>query len=108
MRIYYVTLNTADEASQISRALLEQRLAVCTNWFPITCAYREGEKIMEEAETVLLIKTHADYRTSIEQLILQHIGYTNFIAEIAPEYVNETWLNWLNAEVPRTPATVLR
>lgn len=108
MRIYYVTLNSSDEASRISRALLEQRLAVCTNWFPITCAYREEEKIVEEAETVLLVKTHADYRTAVEQLILEHIGYTNFIAEIAPEYVNQTWLNWLNAEVPRAPATVNR
>jgi periplasmic divalent cation tolerance protein len=100
MRIYYVTLNTASEASQISAALLEQRLAVCTNWFPITCAYREGEKIVEEAETVLLVKTHADYRSAVEQVISQHISYTNFFAEIAPEYVNETWLQWLNNEVP--------
>jgi len=40
MRFYYITLNTADEARQISRAQMEQKLAVCTNWFPITCAYR--------------------------------------------------------------------
>ena len=103
MRIYYVTLNTAEEASQISRALLDQRLAVCTNWFPITCAYREEDKIVEEAETVLLVKTHADYRNAVEQVVGQHISYTNFIAEIAPEYVNETWLQWLNAEVPAHP-----
>ena len=100
MRIYYVTLNTADEASQISRALLEQRLAVCTNWFPITCAYREEEKIVEEAEMVLIVKTHAEYRSAVEQVIRQHISYTNFFAEITPEYVNDTWLQWLNNEVP--------
>ena len=105
MRIYYVTLNTAEEASQISRALLDQRLAVCTNWFPITCAYRQEDKVMEEAETVLLVKTHAEYRSAVEQVVGQHIGYTNFIAEIAPEYVNETWLQWLNAEVPAISAT---
>jgi periplasmic divalent cation tolerance protein len=105
MRIYYVTLNTGDEASQISRALLEQRLAVCTNWFPITCAYREEEKIVEEAETVLLVKTHAEYRSAVEKVIGEHIGYTNFIAEIAPQYVNEIWLKWLNDEVPATPVT---
>lgn len=105
MRIYYVTLNTADEASQISRALLGQRLAVCTNWFPITCAYREEDKIVEEAETVLLVKTHGDYRSAVEQVVRQHISYANFIAEIAPEYVNETWLQWLNTEVPAIPVT---
>jgi len=77
MRIYYITLNTVDEARQISRALLEQQLAVCTNWFPITCAYRWEGKIVEEPETVLLVKTQAGYRTAVEQVIRQHISYTN-------------------------------
>jgi periplasmic divalent cation tolerance protein len=67
-------------------------MAVCINWFPITCAYREGDKIVEEAETVLLVKTHADYRSAVEQLVRPHISYTNFIAETAPEYVIETRL----------------
>jgi periplasmic divalent cation tolerance protein len=100
MRIYYVTLNTADEARQISRVLLEKQLAVCTNWFPITCAYRWEGKTAEEAETVLLIKTQSGYRSAIEQVIREHINYTNFIAEIAPESVNEGYLKWLNSEVP--------
>ena len=99
MRIYYITLNTADEARQISRALLEQQLAVCTNWFPITCAYRWEGKIVEEPETVLLVKTQAGYRIAVEQVIHQHINYTNLIAEIAPESVNESFLKWLNTEI---------
>ena len=100
MRIYYVTVNTADEARQISRVLLEEQLAVCTNWFPITCAYRWEERIVEEAETVLLIKTQAGYRGAVEKVIRQHISYTNFIGEIEPESVNESFLEWLNKEVP--------
>jgi periplasmic divalent cation tolerance protein len=103
MRIYYVTLNTADEARQISRVLLEKQLAVCTNWFPITCAYRWEGKTVEEAETVLLIKTQSGYRSAVEQVIREHINYTNFIAEIAPESVNEGYLKWLNTEVPVAP-----
>ena len=103
MRIYYVTLNTADEARQISSVLLEKRLAVCTNWFPITCAYRWEGKTVEESETVLLIKTQSGYRGTIEQVIREHINYTNFIAEIAPESVNEGYLKWLNTEVPAAP-----
>jgi periplasmic divalent cation tolerance protein len=99
MRIYYVTLNTADEARQISRGLLERQLAVCTNWFPITCAYRWEQKIVEEPETVLLIKTQEGYRQALEEVIAQHISYTNLIAEFAPESVNESFLKWLNTEV---------
>jgi len=100
MRIFYVTLNTAEEARQISRVLLEQRLAVCTNWFPITCAYRWEERIVEEPETVLLVKTQDGYRAAIEEVIHQHISYTNFIGELAPESVNDSFLKWLNNDVP--------
>jgi len=100
MRIYYVTLNTADEARQISRVLLEEQLAVCTNWFPITCAYRWEGKTVEEPETVLVVKTQAGYRSAVERVIRERISYTNFIAEIAPESINEGFVNWLNAEVP--------
>ncbi len=103
MRIYYVTVNTSDEAQQISRVLLEKQLAVCTNWFPITCAYRWEERIVEEAETVLLVKTQAGYRSAVEEVIRQHISYTNFIGEIAPESVNKDFLSWLNSVVPFTP-----
>ncbi|PSB02525.1 divalent-cation tolerance protein CutA [Merismopedia glauca] len=99
MRLYYVTLNTVAEASQISHALLEQQLAVCTNWFPITCAYRWQGKIVEEPETVLIIKTQSGYREAIEQLIRQHISYTNVIAEISVQSANSEFLKWLNAEV---------
>jgi periplasmic divalent cation tolerance protein len=101
MRIFYVTVNTADEARQISRVLLEQQLAVCTNWFPITCAYRWEERIVEEPETVLLVKTREGYRGAIEEVIRQQISYTNFVGEIAPESVNESFLEWLTAEVPQ-------
>ncbi|MDY7020454.1 MAG: divalent-cation tolerance protein CutA [Cyanobacteriota bacterium] len=100
MRLYYITLNTIEEARKISQALLEQKLAVCTNWFPITCAYSWSGKIVEEGETVLIVKTQANYRTEIEAVVRQHIDYTNFMAELSPESINEGFLQWLNAEVP--------
>ncbi len=100
MKLYYLTLNTPEEARQIGRALLEQQLAVCVNWFPITCAYRWQGEITEEPEVVLMVKTQDGYREAIEQVIRQHIQYTNFIAEITPTAVNHGFLEWLNREVP--------
>ena len=101
MKIFYVTLNTADEARRISHELLEKQFAVCTNWFPITCAYRWEGKITEEPETVLIIKTQAGYRSDIEAVIRGHISYTNFMGELAPESVNSSFAGWLDAEVRR-------
>lgn len=100
MKLYYVTLNSSEEARQIGRALLEKKLAVCVNWFPMTCAYRWEGEITEEPEVVLIVKTQLGYGTEIEQLIRQHITYTNFIAEITPTNVNQNFLDWLKAEVP--------
>lgn len=100
--MYYVTLNTQDEAKAISYSLLENRLAVCTNWFPMTCAYRWQGEIKQEAEVILVIKTQAGLRESIEKTISQHITYTNYIAEIDIESINHSFLNWLDAEVPHS------
>lgn len=100
MKIYYVTLNNHEEAHRLSHALLKQQVAVCTNWFPITCAYRWEGKIIEEPEFVLIIKTQAGYREDIEKIIIeQNIAYTKCVAEISVESINEPFLKWLNTEV---------
>ncbi len=103
MRLYYITLNTAEEAERIGRALLEQRLAVCVNWFPITCAYRWEGRIVQEPEVVLIVKTREGYFDAIQRVLQEHLTYTNFVAELSPVQVNTPFLNWLHAEVPPTP-----
>ncbi|MHC5934489.1 divalent-cation tolerance protein CutA [Nostoc sp.] len=99
MKLYYVTLNNTDEARKIGRALLECKLAVCVNWFPITCAYSCQGEITEEPEVVLIIKTQDGYALEIEKVIQEYITYTNLVAEISPTAVNQGFVNWLNAEV---------
>jgi len=100
MKMYYITLNNPDEAKTISYALLEKRLAVCTNWFPITCAYRWQGEIKNEPEVVLVVKTKNDFREAIEEVISQHVNYTNYIAELDVHSINNGFLNWLDAEIP--------
>jgi len=99
MKIFYVTLNTDLEAKAISYALLNKKLAVCTNWFPIQCAYRYKDEVKDEAEVVLIIKTKEGFRNQIEEIIAEHISYTNFIAEIDIHSINGNFMKWLNAEV---------
>jgi len=100
MRLYYVTLNTVEEARHLGRTLLEQRLAVCVNWFPITCLYRWQGEIVEEPEVVMVIKTQAGYFTAIAEVIQAQLPYTQFTAEIVPSAVNPAFLTWLGAEIP--------
>ena len=104
MKIFYVTLNNVDEARQIARDLLERRIAVCCNWFPITCAYRWADEIKEEPEIVLLVKTQDGRRAAVEQAVAKVVSYVNCIAEIAPASVNAAFLAWLDRDAPANPA----
>ncbi len=104
MKIFYITLNSVEEARNIARDLLEARLAVCCNWFPITCAYiswammRSGKE--EPEGHVLLVKTQPGRRAEIEQAVAKIVSYVNCIAEIAPDSVNAAFLDWLDRDAP--------
>lgn len=60
MKILYITLNNDEEARSIGVKLLEERLANCVNFFPITCIYNYEDEITEEPEVVLIVKTLED------------------------------------------------
>ncbi len=100
MRIFYVTLNSQDDAERISRVLLEQQLAVCTNWFDIRCAYRWQGEIKSGPETVLIVKTRRGYKDAVHRAIQGEIDYSNFMGELDLESTNPEFLTWLRAEVP--------
>ena len=100
MKMFYVTVNDQEAAKKISLDLLENKLAACTNWFPITSAYRWDGEIKQADEVVLIIKTRDGMRREIEKTIAKHVNYTNFIAEIDVDSVNSDYLQWLQTEVP--------
>lgn len=98
MILVYITLNNQLEARKISRKLLENRLANCTNWFPITCMYSWEGKIEEEPEVALIVKTKKQHFKAIEKIVKDSIDYTNCIAEIPVGRQRKEFLEWLNKE----------
>ncbi|MFN3689301.1 MAG: divalent cation tolerance protein CutA [Fimbriimonadales bacterium] len=103
LALYYLTFSTAEEAQAVAYDLLRRKLAVCTNWFPITCAYLWEGQIQQEAETVLIVKARAGVRAIIEQVARQHIDYTHFVGELPLTDVNEAFAKWFLREIPLTP-----
>lgn len=101
MKMYYITLNNHDEAKTVSHALLEQHLAACTNWFPISSMYRWEGEIKTGTEIVLIVKTKDNMRAAIEKVVSEHIHYLNYIAELDVHSVNNNYLKWLNTEVAK-------
>lgn len=98
MIFIYITLNNTDEARAIGKKILEQKLANCMNWFPITCMYRWKGKIEEEPEMVLIVKTKKKHFAAVEKIVKDAIDYTNCIAEIEVGKQRMEFLEWLDKE----------
>ncbi|MCS6918521.1 MAG: divalent-cation tolerance protein CutA [Fimbriimonadales bacterium] len=99
LSLYYMTFSTLEEAQAVTYALLRQKLAVCANWFPITCAYLWEGEVQQEPETVLIVKARAGMREAIEQVVRAHIDYTQFIGELPLASVNAPFAQWLAQEL---------
>ncbi len=52
-------LPSKDEAARIARLLIEEKLAACVQLLAIESVYTWQDKIQNEAETLLLVKTRA-------------------------------------------------
>lgn len=53
----YVTTADENEAKKITRLLLQKKLIACANFFPIICMYTWNEKIQENKEWALILKS---------------------------------------------------
>lgn len=58
-RLVYVTTASKKEAENISRTLVEEKLIACANIFPIRSIYLWKEKVQNEEEVAMFIKTKA-------------------------------------------------
>jgi periplasmic divalent cation tolerance protein len=99
LALYYLTFGKSDEAQAVAYDLLRERIAVCANWFPITCAYLWEGAVQQESETVLIVKARAGVRERIEAVARRYIDYTHFVGEIPLASVNADFAQWLTREL---------
>ncbi len=72
-RVVLCTAGSESQAREIARALVERRLAACVNIVPaVTSVYRWQGKVVEQGESLLIIKSSAsrleDLRAAIREL----------------------------------------
>lgn len=98
IRIVLTTAGSPQEAEKIARALVERRLAACVNVIPqIQSVYRWKEKIEQETEWLLIIKTRLNVFDSVRDAIKELHSYD------LPECImldvsagSEAYLNWID------------
>jgi len=95
--VILVTCGSEEEAVKISNALVEERLAACVNLIsPVRSIYRWEEKICDEKEWLLIIKTQRKRFQEIETRVKSLHSYS--VPEIISLPIVEgssSYLNWL-------------
>lgn len=74
MLVVLVTVPPA-QAAELARAIVQQRLAACVNTLPSQSAYRWEGEVVEEPETLLLIKTSGERYPDLERFICERHSY---------------------------------
>lgn len=68
--VVYTTVPDEGKAEEISRALVENRLAACVSRFSVQSVYRWKGEIVKDPEVLLMIKTHPDKVESLRAFLL--------------------------------------
>lgn len=100
MLIVFVTASTLDEAQRLSKAAVEARVAACATILPVAqSTYWWEGKIVNEEESLVLIKTTADRYQALENLIRGAHSYkTPEILALPVSQGLTQYLEWVRAE----------
>jgi len=94
MILIYVTCKDNKEAKKISKYLLDKKLIVCANIFPIESLYYWKGKLTEDKEVVLILKAlKNNYKKIKEEIKKIHSYDIPFIGKINIE-VNKEYKKW--------------
>jgi periplasmic divalent cation tolerance protein len=96
----YITAGSREEALQIGRALVEERLAACANLIEgVTSIYRWQGEIQEDAEVALFVKTRMDLVPRLtERVVALHSYDCPCVVALPIEGGNQAFLDWITAE----------
>ena len=95
MKIIYVPCKDEEEARSIGKQVVEKKLAFCANVIPRIYSYYFLEnKVQEDTEALLLLKTHSEFDLVKNEIEKLHSYDTPAILKIPIEKVNEKYNDW--------------
>ena len=100
-KIVYITCKDEKEALKIGKVLVKERLAACVNIVPrIKSIYRWKGKIVEDKESILLVKTiSSKVKKLIEKVEELHSYEVPCIEIIDINDGNKEYLKWIKNEL---------
>jgi periplasmic divalent cation tolerance protein len=100
-RIVLTTLATPEEAAELGRVLVEERLAACVTLIPaVQSIYRWKGEVESSTETLLLIKTGPEQLAALESRLHELHSYeTPEFLVLKVDACSQPYLDWLHASL---------
>lgn len=104
-RLIYITCSNREEALQLGKAIVEQRLAACANILDgMTSLYWWEGKVQEDQECVLIFKTQASLVDDLIQKVKALHSYeVPAILSLPILKGNPDYLQWIGTETIEPP-----
>ncbi|MCL4400005.1 divalent-cation tolerance protein CutA [Patescibacteria group bacterium] len=100
MVLIYSTCGSAEEARNLSKLIIERKIAACVNTWPIESCYTWEGAVKCESEYALLIKTNESKVQDVEDLILKNHTYsTPLVAVVDVRRLNRAYKEWMTTVV---------
>ncbi|HEX5633999.1 MAG TPA: divalent-cation tolerance protein CutA [Gemmatimonadales bacterium] len=98
--VVLVTAPTAEQAAELARALVDERLAACGNVLAgVRSVYRWEGSVHEDAEALLVLKTtRARFEALRERVIALHPYQVPEVLALPVEAGSADYLAWIAAE----------
>ena len=96
--LVYVVVKDKNEALNIASMAVKKKLAACGNILPeISSIYIWKDKLQNDTETLLILKSNIENYDSLEKLILEHHSYdTPCILKLPIQGGNINFLEWIS------------
>ena len=95
-RLIYITAGNMENASEIARELVSKRFAACVNMFPVSSIYRWNEKIEEDNEIAMFVKTDSSRFEEIIKLVKSLHTYEMPAIEFWGIEREQEYLDWIH------------
>ena len=97
--IFYIPVGSSKEASSLGDMAIEKHLAACSNIFPVQSGFVWEEKMQQEQEFVLLLKTFPTLRERLRIFISSVHSYKTPAILSWQVEVNDEYGKWMSDQL---------